>query len=137
MDIAEKQLLPLLPFNNALFISSKNNVNKYKLQSTALLQLLVGLDKQNKIQTLLLQPYQEDKAHNKAMTPLELKTDTIAQSVLAYFNAKQPDSVYAMAGPVFKNKITVTAWNNICEKQLLPLGPFFKCRIHLQQKRSE
>lgn len=123
-NIAEKQMPPMLPFKNPVFVSSKNNVNKYKIESTALLQLLVGLDEQGRINALLLQPYQEENVHSNAMTPLELKTDTIAQSVLACFNAKQPDSVYAMAGPIFKNKITAAAWKNIFEKQLLPLGPF-------------
>ena len=59
-NITEKQLFPLNDFKNTSFVKMTNGINKYKISGTPELQLLVGLDEGNKIQTLIIQPYKED-----------------------------------------------------------------------------
>lgn len=119
--LAEKQLYPLLPFKEPVLISSENNVSTYKLGEAASYQLLVGLDSADKLQTLLLQPYAEE--NNKPMSPAESRTDRVARLALMYLNASQADSLYALAGSAFKEKISLPAWRNIIEKQIQPLVP--------------
>jgi hypothetical protein len=37
-----------------------NGINKYKISGSPELQLLVGLNEENMIQTLMIQPYKDD-----------------------------------------------------------------------------
>lgn len=59
-NISENQLFSINDFKTVTFIKMQNGINKYKIKGTPELQLLVGLDAQNKIQTLQIQPYRED-----------------------------------------------------------------------------
>jgi CubicO group peptidase (beta-lactamase class C family) len=50
------------------------------------------------------------------------KTDSVFALVKHYFNDKQADSIYALAGDGFKAQLSRTAFGNVGEKQLFPLG---------------
>ncbi|SEO65172.1 serine hydrolase [Mucilaginibacter sp. OK283] len=50
------------------------------------------------------------------------KTDSVFALVKHHFNAKQADSIYALAGDSFKAQLSRTAFGNVSEKQLFPLG---------------
>ncbi len=56
-SISETQIFPLNDFQNVTYISTTNGINKYKVAGTPDLQLLIGLDNENKIETLLIQPF--------------------------------------------------------------------------------
>lgn len=56
-SIAETQVFPLNNFQNVSYISTTNGISKYKVAGTPDLQLLVGLDNANKLQTLLIQQF--------------------------------------------------------------------------------
>ncbi len=58
-SISETQVFPLNDFQNVTFVNTTNGVNKYKVAGSPDLQLLISLDAQNKLETLLLQPYQQ------------------------------------------------------------------------------
>ena len=58
-SILKDQLFPLNDFKLVTFISYADGINKYKVEGTPTLQLLVGLDELNKVQTLLIQPFAE------------------------------------------------------------------------------
>ncbi|MEO9146239.1 MAG: hypothetical protein ABI237_11865 [Ginsengibacter sp.] len=58
--ISENQLYPLNDFKKVSFIKTVSGINKYKVEGSPELQLLVGLDSQFMIETLLIQPYSED-----------------------------------------------------------------------------
>lgn len=59
-SVSENQIFPANDFKNVSFIKMTNHINKYKINGTPDLQLLIGLDSENKIETLLIQPYKED-----------------------------------------------------------------------------
>lgn len=59
-SISENQLFPINDFKNVVFVKTVKGINKYKINGTPELQLLVGLDAEYKIETLLIQPYSED-----------------------------------------------------------------------------
>lgn len=59
-SVSENQIFPVNDFKNVSFIKMTNHINKYKINGTPDLQLLIGLDSENKIETLLIQPYKED-----------------------------------------------------------------------------
>jgi hypothetical protein len=54
----------------------------------------------------------------------EAKTDSIAQKVILFMQQKQPDSVYALAGKSFREKITAENFNSISRDQILQLTDF-------------
>ena len=56
-SISENQIYPLNNFQNISFVSTTNGINKYKVAGSPDLQLLISLDKQNKLQTFLIQPF--------------------------------------------------------------------------------
>ena len=56
-SVCENQVFPLNDFNNVTYITTLNGVSKYKVAGTPELQLLVGLDKDDKLETLLIQPF--------------------------------------------------------------------------------
>ena len=53
-SISEKQVFPLNDFQNVTFVSTTNGVNTYKVAGTPDLQLLIGLDTKNKLETFLI-----------------------------------------------------------------------------------
>jgi precorrin-6B methylase 2 len=59
-NICESQLFPLNDFAKVSFEKTENGINKYKVGGSPELQLLIGLDAENKIGTLLVQPYAAD-----------------------------------------------------------------------------
>lgn len=56
-SISQNQVFPLNNFANTTFVNTTNGINKYKVSGTPDLQLLIGLDKENKLQTFLIQPF--------------------------------------------------------------------------------
>jgi hypothetical protein len=58
-SISETQLFPLNNFHDVNYISTTNGINKYKISGTPDFQLLIGLDAENKLETLLIQPFQQ------------------------------------------------------------------------------
>jgi hypothetical protein len=52
------------------------------------------------------------------------KIDRIKDKVMAYFNAKDADSLYALGGAVFKKQLSAEAFNEVCNNQLFSLGNF-------------
>ena len=58
-SISETQVFPLNNFQNVTYVSTTNGINKYKVAGTPDLQLLIGLDKENKLETFLIQGYSE------------------------------------------------------------------------------
>lgn len=59
-SISENQLYPINDFKKVSFVKTIDRINKYKVEGSPELQLLVGLDSEFKIETLLIQPYSED-----------------------------------------------------------------------------
>ena len=59
-NISKNQLYPINDYKKVTFIKTINGVNKYKVAGQPELQLLVGLDADFKIETLLIQPFAED-----------------------------------------------------------------------------
>ena len=58
-SISETQLFPANNFQNVSYVSTTNGVNKYKVSGTPDLQLLIGLDAENKLEVLLIQAFQQ------------------------------------------------------------------------------
>jgi len=56
-SISEQQVFPLNDFQHISSISTANGINKYKVADTADLQLFIGLDKDDKLETSLIQPF--------------------------------------------------------------------------------
>ncbi len=56
-SVAENQVFKINDFANTSYINTTNGINKYKVSGTPELQLLIGLDKQNKLETFLIQPF--------------------------------------------------------------------------------
>ncbi|MFB9845549.1 serine hydrolase domain-containing protein [Mucilaginibacter ginsenosidivorans] len=57
-----------------------------------------------------------------AQSVQQYKTDSVFNLVKKYFNAKQPDSIYAFAGEKFREALTPDAFRYVCTSQLFPLG---------------
>jgi hypothetical protein len=53
-SISEKQVFPLNDFQHVTYVSTTNGINTYKVAGTPDLQLLIGLDDKNKLETLLV-----------------------------------------------------------------------------------
>jgi CubicO group peptidase (beta-lactamase class C family) len=59
----EAQLFPYGAITNFQFIKSVNNVSKYKADiGTIALQILVGLDKEGKVETFFVQPFKDENS---------------------------------------------------------------------------
>jgi len=56
-SISENQVFPLNDFKAITFISTTSGINKYKVGGTPDLQLLISIDKENKLETFLIQPF--------------------------------------------------------------------------------
>lgn len=50
------------------------------------------------------------------------KTDSVFQLVKRYFNTKQADSIYALAGDGFRKEISAETFNYVMNNQLFPAG---------------
>jgi hypothetical protein len=59
-SIAENQVFPLNDFQHVTFVSTTNGVNKYKVTGTPDLQMLIGIDSKNKLETFLIQPFSDN-----------------------------------------------------------------------------
>jgi len=57
-----------------------------------------------------------------AQSKEQQKVDSVFQKVKKQFNAKQADSIYALAGDEMKKALIIEAFRNICVNQLFPLG---------------
>lgn len=55
--ITMDQILPVNDFSNVAFVSYAKGINKYRVEGVPALQLMIGLDLQDKVETLLIQPY--------------------------------------------------------------------------------
>jgi hypothetical protein len=56
-SISEKQVFPLNDFQHVTYVGTTNGINKYKVAGTPDLQLLIGLDKENKLETFLIKAF--------------------------------------------------------------------------------
>ena len=59
-SIAETQVFPLNDFKNVTYVNTANGISKYKVAGTPDLQLLISLDKENKLETFLIQSYSDN-----------------------------------------------------------------------------
>ncbi len=59
-NISENQVFPLNNFQNVSFVKTVNGINKYKVEGSPELQMLIGLDKENMLETFLIQPFKAD-----------------------------------------------------------------------------
>ncbi len=50
------------------------------------------------------------------------KIDALRAKVVQYFNAKNSDSLYSLAGAAFKKKLSAEKFKAVCENNLFPLG---------------
>ncbi|MDB4921147.1 serine hydrolase [Mucilaginibacter sp.] len=57
-----------------------------------------------------------------AQTQQQQKVDSVFMLVKKYFNEKNADAVYNLAGDAFQKEISILAWADIAAKQLFPLG---------------
>ena len=56
-SISTNQIFPLNDFKAVTFVNTTNGINKYKVDGNPVRQLLLSLDTENKIETLLIQPF--------------------------------------------------------------------------------
>ena len=59
-SISENQVFPLNDFQHVTFVSTTNGINKYKVTGSPDLQLLIGLDKENKLETFLIKAFSDN-----------------------------------------------------------------------------
>lgn len=57
-----------------------------------------------------------------AQSQQQLKNDSVFALVKKYFNAKQADSIYSLAGSKFKKELSAETFNYVAQHQLFPLG---------------
>src|ERR1700749_1548572 len=57
-----------------------------------------------------------------AQTGQQQKVDSVFQLVKKYFNQKNADALYNMAGDDFQKQLCIDAFNDVAGKQLFPLG---------------
>lgn len=58
----------------------------------------------------------------KAQSLQQQKVDSVFQIIVKYFNDKNAEAIYNMAGDGFQKEISFETFNNIATKQLFPLG---------------
>ncbi len=58
--IMKDKIFPLNNFERIKYISTKETINKYRIDTTPPLQMLIGLDADDKIQVFLIQEYTPD-----------------------------------------------------------------------------
>jgi|SRR5690242_6105143 len=59
-QISMNQVFPLNDFKNVTFVKTVEGINKYKVDGSPELQLLIGLDKDNKLETFLIQAFSDN-----------------------------------------------------------------------------
>jgi len=59
-QISMNQVFPLNDFKNVAFVKTVEGINKYKVDGSPELQLLIGLDKDNKLETFLIQAFSDN-----------------------------------------------------------------------------
>jgi CubicO group peptidase (beta-lactamase class C family) len=59
---------------------------------------------------------------SSAQSRQQQKVDSVFQQVKKYFNQKNADAIYNMAGAGFQNDLTIDAFTEVANKQLFPLG---------------
>ncbi|RZL10492.1 MAG: class A beta-lactamase-related serine hydrolase, partial [Pedobacter sp.] len=116
-------ILPLLPFRDLTFESSRDSVSIYKLQGTIPLVLYFSLDSKGKISNFSFQPFVKEVASSD-MNPEDRKTDTIARMMIRLINEKKADSSYTLAGEKFRQQFSAEAWKKVLETNIYPLTPF-------------
>jgi CubicO group peptidase (beta-lactamase class C family) len=57
-----------------------------------------------------------------AQSRQQQKVDSVFVQVKKYFNLKNADAIYNMAGNDFQNELSIDAFNDVTAKQLFPLG---------------
>jgi CubicO group peptidase (beta-lactamase class C family) len=57
-----------------------------------------------------------------AQSRQQQKVDSVFAMVKKYFNQKNADALYNLAGDDFQKELTIDAFNNVANKQLFPLG---------------
>jgi len=94
-QVCNNNLFPLGEMKEAVYEKQVNGVSKYKaVFATVNLNLLLSLDKDDKIETLLLQPYTDDNAKkttkpsftNPLVTALDKQVDYILQPFIMQLN---------------------------------------------------
>jgi hypothetical protein len=59
-SISENNVFPLNDFQHVSYVSTTNGINKYKVTGSPDLQLLIGLDKENKLETFLIKAFSDN-----------------------------------------------------------------------------
>src|SRR5580704_15904002 len=59
---------------------------------------------------------------SSAQSRQQQKVDSMFVQVKKYFNLKNADAIYNMAGDDFQNELSINAFNDVATKQLFPLG---------------
>lgn len=57
-----------------------------------------------------------------AQSHQQRRNDSVFVLVKRYFNARNPDSIYAIAGSRFRTSLSIVTFRDVCERQLFPLG---------------
>src|ERR1035437_956600 len=57
-----------------------------------------------------------------AQSRQQQKVDSVFTIVKKYFNLKNADALYNLAGEDFQKELSIDAFNDVANKQLLPLG---------------
>lgn len=57
-----------------------------------------------------------------AQSRQQQKVDSVFQIVKKYFNQKNADAIYNMAGDDFQKELSISAFSDVADKQLFPLG---------------
>jgi CubicO group peptidase (beta-lactamase class C family) len=58
-----------------------------------------------------------------AQSQQELKNDSVFTLVKKYFNERQAESIYSLAGEEFKKQLNIEGFKDIAQRQLFPIGP--------------
>lgn len=121
-SLFEGAIVPLLPFKDLIFESSRDSISTYKLQGTIPLVLYFSLDSKGKISNFNFQPFVK-KVAGSEMNPEDLKTDSLARLMIRFINEKKGDSTYTLAGEKFRQQFSSEAWKKVLETNIYPLTP--------------
>ncbi|MDB5145181.1 MAG: beta-lactamase family protein, partial [Mucilaginibacter sp.] len=58
-----------------------------------------------------------------AQSQQQLKNDSVFALVKKYFNERQAESIYSLAGEQFRKQLSSDAFKDIADRQLFPIGP--------------
>src|SRR5471030_2051526 len=59
---------------------------------------------------------------SSAQSRQQQKVDSVFQTVKTYFNQKNADAIYNMAGDEFQKELSISSFSDVANKQLFPLG---------------